>query len=148
MARGSKPGERRGGRVKGTPNKATQDVQAKLAAIGCDPFEGMAKLASGEVPCLMCRESGHLPSGDPCPKCLGTGAEVVPVEVRGRMHSELAQYVAPKRKAVEMSGPNGGAVQVEDVSRPPRQTRDTWLALREKELGGMGAATRPATRGD
>jgi hypothetical protein len=28
MARGSKPGERRGGRQKGTPNKATADVKA------------------------------------------------------------------------------------------------------------------------
>lgn len=28
MARGSKPGERRGGRRKGTPNKATADIKA------------------------------------------------------------------------------------------------------------------------
>lgn len=28
MARGSKPGERRGGRQKGVPNKATRDIKA------------------------------------------------------------------------------------------------------------------------
>lgn len=31
MARGSSPGERRGGRQKGTPNKATVEREAKLA---------------------------------------------------------------------------------------------------------------------
>jgi hypothetical protein len=32
-------------------------------------------------------------------------------ELRGKMFSELAQYVAPKRKAVEHSGPEGGAIE-------------------------------------
>ena len=30
-----------------------------------------------------------------------------PVELRGRMYAELAQYVAPKRKALEHSGDAG-----------------------------------------
>lgn len=30
MARGSKPGERRGGRAKGTPNKITGDIKAMI----------------------------------------------------------------------------------------------------------------------
>jgi hypothetical protein len=44
MARGgSKPGERRGGRQKGTPNKATAALQAEVAASGITPLEVMLK---------------------------------------------------------------------------------------------------------
>lgn len=80
MARGRKTG----GRQKGTPNKATLDIKARLEALGCDPFDGMAKLAMD-------------PNNTP--------------ELRGRMYAELAQYVAPKRKAVEHTGQDGGPVQ-------------------------------------
>ena len=37
MARGSKPGERRGGRQRGTPNKATVAKAAALASASADP---------------------------------------------------------------------------------------------------------------
>src|SRR5918911_849761 len=84
MAGGSRPGERRGGRQKGTPNRATLAVAERLAALGCDPIEGMANLALD-------------PSNTP--------------ELRARMYAELAQYVAPKRKAVEHSGPSGEAIR-------------------------------------
>jgi len=86
-----------GGRVKGTPNKATQDVHARLKELGCDPIEGMAILA------------------------LDTSN---PPELRGRMFSELAQYVAPKRKAVEIAADAGtvagfvvyGVTEAEDMA--------------------------------
>lgn len=63
-----------GGRRPGTANKATLDVQERLAALGCDPIEGMARLAMDLA-------------NDPA--------------LRGRMFAELAGYVAPKRKAVD-----------------------------------------------
>lgn len=63
-----------GGRKKGTPNKRTQDVIERLEALGCDPIEGMAKIAMDKKE---------------------------PTELRAQMFKELAQYVAPKRKAVE-----------------------------------------------
>lgn len=66
-----------GGRAKGTPNKRTLDIQQRLDELKCDPIEGMARLAQDE-------------NASP--------------ELRGRMFSELAQYVAPKRKAVDLSG--------------------------------------------
>ena len=66
-----------GGRKRGTPNKRTQAIIDKLAALGCDPIEGMA--------CLALDEENS-------------------AELRGRMFSELAQYIAPKRKAIEHSG--------------------------------------------
>jgi len=87
MPRGSKPGERRGGRKKGTPNKKSQDVQAMLDKMGCNPLEGMAQIAQEA-----------LEEGDRT--------------LAGQMYKELAQYVAPKRKAVEMTGDAGGPIEV------------------------------------
>ena len=67
-------GRKTGGRRPGTPNRRTLDVIERLDALGCDPIAGMAQIALNEA---------------------------APVEVRARMYAELAQYVAPKRKAVE-----------------------------------------------
>ena len=67
-------GRKTGGRRRGTPNKLTQSVIDRLHELGCDPIEGMAKIAADEA---------------------------TPVELRARMFAELAQYVAPKRKAID-----------------------------------------------
>lgn len=79
-------GVKYGGRTKGTPNKKTTDVADKLNAIGCDPILGMAEIAAEA------RASGNL-------------------ELAGSMYKELAQYIAPKRKAIEVQadvGMSGG----------------------------------------
>jgi hypothetical protein len=68
------------GRPKGALNKRTLDVIDKLAALRCDPIAGMARIAMNKKN---------------------------PVELRGRMYAELAQYVAPKRKALEHSAQPG-----------------------------------------
>jgi hypothetical protein len=65
-----------GGRKKGTPNRRTLEVVDLLNNLGCDPIEGMARLALD-------------PTNSP--------------ELRGRLFSELAQYVAPKRKSIDVS---------------------------------------------
>lgn len=71
----------------GTPNKRTQDVIERLDALGCDPLEGMARLAMDEA---------NAP------------------ELRGRMFAELAGYCYPKRKAVELAGDaERGPIQVQ-----------------------------------
>jgi hypothetical protein len=77
---GSKPGERRGGRKPGSPNRRTLDVIDRLAALRCDPIAGMARIAMNKK---------------------------TPIEIRARLFSELAQYVAPKRKALEHSAQPG-----------------------------------------
>lgn len=71
------------GRQKGTPNRATAEVSERLTELGCDPIEGMASIAANETN---------------------------PPELRGRMYAELAQYVYPKRKAVEHTGQCGEVV--------------------------------------
>ena len=90
MPRGAKVGERRGGRQKGTPNKRTMAVAERLEALGCDPIEGMAGIAMDE------------------------NAEL---GLRAQMYKELAHYIAPKRKAIEVTGEGGGPVKTEMTVR-------------------------------
>jgi len=46
MPRGSKPGERRGGRQAGTPNKATADIKALAAKHAPEAMIELARLAT------------------------------------------------------------------------------------------------------
>jgi hypothetical protein len=48
MPRGSRPGERRGGRRKGTPNKATAARQAAVAASGLTPLDYLLSVMRDE----------------------------------------------------------------------------------------------------
>lgn len=73
MALGKKTG---GGTRKGSPNKLKAAVAERIAALGCDPFEGMATIAMDMSN---------------------------PPELRGRMHAELAQYLSPKLRSVEQT---------------------------------------------
>jgi len=68
-------GIKSGGRAKGTPNKRSTEVAELLQAIGCEPVEGMARIAMDEA---------QAP------------------ELRGRMYAELTGYLFPKRKALEV----------------------------------------------
>src|SRR5262249_52745209 len=77
-------GYKTGGRQAGTPNKATVELQQKLAALGCDPIIEMATIAENPA---------HA------------------VEIRLRAYSEIAQYVYPKRRAVEVGGDVDAGVQ-------------------------------------
>ena len=49
MPRGSKLGERRGGRQKGTPNRATAVRQAEIAASGETPLDYMLRVMRDET---------------------------------------------------------------------------------------------------
>jgi hypothetical protein len=55
----------------------TVAVAERLEALGCDPIEGMARIAMD----------------------INT-----PIDLRSKLYSELAQYIAPKRKAIEHTG--------------------------------------------
>ncbi len=69
------------GRKPGTVNKKTAEVRELLLSLKCDPVTGMARIAMNSKN---------------------------PPELRGRMYSELAQYMWPKRRAVEVSGEGDG----------------------------------------
>jgi hypothetical protein len=79
-------GRKTGGRKRGTPNKATRAIVEILRDLDCEPIEGMARIAMNKR---------NAP------------------ELRGRMFAELATYVHTKRKAMEISGPEGGQLQTE-----------------------------------
>ena len=82
MPRGSKPGERRGGRQKGTPNKDTKALCDRIAERypGWDPVEAMAEIAQDDTNDVMIRLAAL---------------------------KEIAQYIHPKRKAIEHTGKDG-----------------------------------------
>jgi hypothetical protein len=85
-------GRKTGGRAKGTPNKKTLEVQERLAEMGCDPIEGMARIALDESN---------------------------PPELRGKMFAELAQYLHPKRRATEIKTDTGPQVRFFINTEPP-----------------------------
>jgi hypothetical protein len=72
-------GTKNSGRKKGVPNKRTQSIIDQLAGLNCNPIEGMAKIAKQAM------AEGEL-------------------ALAGQMYKELAQYVAPKRKSIEVTG--------------------------------------------
>jgi len=86
-------GRKTGGRTKGTPNKRTQEVVRRLTSLGCDPIEGMALIAMDEANSM---------------------------ELRARVYMELAQYIAPKRKALALSSTNDERV-VFNIGLPDRR---------------------------
>src|SRR3954468_16183547 len=110
-------GQKTGGRRRGTPNRRTGEVAERLAALGCDPIEGMAAIAMGDVPCPACDGSGEVAGsrggpGETCEACHGRGREPIRAELRAKMLAELAGYVYPKRKAVELDAPTGNPIQL------------------------------------
>jgi hypothetical protein len=67
-------GRKTGGRVPGSLNKRSVEVAERLARLGCEPIEGMARIAMDK----------H-----------------APLDIRARMFAELASYCYAKRRAVE-----------------------------------------------
>lgn len=139
------------GRQPGQPNRDTRTVEAIIAAKGVSPHEAMCDIVLGNVECNVCRgslftkyiledgkhtkECSHNQKETqsdscicngigtrPCASCNQTGYEKISPDLRGKMAAELAQYIAPKRKAVEHTGAEGGAIEhsllVEFVSGP------------------------------
>jgi hypothetical protein len=70
-------GHKTGGRKAGTPNRKTREISELLESLGHNPIEAMVEIATDPNASL---------------------------ELRGRMNAELAHYVYPKRKAVEVAG--------------------------------------------
>ena len=80
-----------GGRQEGAPNKRTKELTALLEEKfpGYNPIVAMATIANDEE---------------------------VDLELRSKMHKEVSQYIAPKRKAIEHSGNTGIMVHLKDLS--------------------------------
>jgi hypothetical protein len=105
---------KKGGRVKGEPNKRTKELKEYLESIGCFPDEVLAQIVMGKP--IKCRisfneETGDFVEGDMLPK----------LEERMSAAKELMQYIYPKRKAVEVSGENGEKVMFVLAGLAPNQ---------------------------
>jgi hypothetical protein len=74
-----------GGRKKGTPNRATRTLKEKLDTIDCDPVLELTKIAMDE------KNS---------------------IEIRVRCLIEIAPYVHPKRKPVDLSSDQPTVINV------------------------------------
>lgn len=77
MPKGSKPGERRGGRQKGTPNRTTAERQRRIAESGSTPLDYLLSLMRDE--------------SQSC-------------DVRFEAAKAAAPYVHPRLSAIEHSG--------------------------------------------
>lgn len=85
----SKGGKREGaGRPTGATNKRSQAIADKLEELNCDPIEGMAMIMNDT-------SLDH--------------------SLRLAAMKELAQYVAPKRKAVDIDATVDGSVNIQVV---------------------------------
>lgn len=116
-----------GGRVKGSTNKKTIEVIETLAKMKCNPIEGMVKIAM-DARSLLDNESllvvkairelleGKEELLEFFEMILKSWTHHSP-ELRAKMFSELAQYVFPKRKAVELSTDPNNPLTVEVIQR-------------------------------
>lgn len=89
-------GIKTGGRVAGTPNKKTQDLQERLQELGVDPVTGLAAIAKDIT---------------------------APLELRAKVQMELMAYMYPKRKALDVGSSQQQPVSIRiGLSVPPKKS--------------------------
>lgn len=103
-----KPRHPNAGRKKGTPNKSSQDLMAKCEAKGLDVFEAMVDFAMNSSE----------------------------VSVRVTMLKELAGYLYPKRKALEVSVKSEIDQAAEDFQLLPPEKQAELLETQAKKIRG------------
>lgn len=111
MAGGLKPGQKAlvgAGRKKGTPNKNTFELRAAIAA-ACgadwDPLVAMSRIG----------KTGFADRYEPDEETGGlkfVGFLPVSEKTRSSCLKEVSEYIHAKRKAVELSGPDGDPMQM------------------------------------
>lgn len=111
----------------------------------CDQCKPGAKRAK----CLWCSGTGIKTIGvRTCQSCYGTLFEACSPDLRGRMFAELAQYVESKRKAIEVSNPDGTLtprVEIVYVEAPRQQSASVEPSPKLVEAGEViEAASEPA----
>lgn len=95
--KGSRPGERRGGRKPGSQTQKRKDLSDLLdeKVPGFDPVVWLASVAAGQA-----LDSDGAPLS-------------VTLDQRIACAKEVSRYVRPTLKAVELSGPGGGFIPVQ-----------------------------------
>lgn len=97
-----------GGREKGTPNKDTAELQEICKRLKCSPFEVTILFAKGDWKALGYEAEKYVSSES---EKATTYKYTIDPSVRAKCASDACQYLYAKRKAVEVSGPEGGAIE-------------------------------------
>lgn len=114
-------GNRGKGRPKGARNKRTQSIEDRIAAAGGHPEVVLAQVANGTLPCGVCHGRGKTefqpqlgaePGVRRCQSCWGSRVERISPKERAWAAAELLSYMAPKKKAIEVTGAGGGPIPV------------------------------------
>jgi hypothetical protein len=108
------------GRAKGVPNKSTIELRALIAekcGADWDPLVEMARIAqTGAQPVWdpITDKQAVITDVDPDTGISFTIPVTIPVsdKVRSMCRKEVAEYLHAKRKAVEMSGPDGDPIEL------------------------------------
>jgi hypothetical protein len=128
MPRGSKPGERRGGRQPGTPNKSTALVNAAFSAATSNPELSPLDFLLGVM-------------RDPS----------IPPDWRFRAAQAAAPYVHPKAERAQAVDPAATAEQIEgpsdDLSKDPMyEALQAWERVCRGEDPILAHTAKPASR--
>jgi hypothetical protein len=112
-------GNKTGGRQKGTPNKATEELQEIARKFKYHPFEIMMMYAHRDHKALGLPEYTTIAvteSGERIEKL------TISPELQEKSAKDANEYLAPKRKAVEHTGKNGEKLfSIEDYLRSKNQ---------------------------
>ena len=106
---GAKPGERRGGRKKGTPNKKTSVQVAAVQATGVTPLEYMLDVMR-----------------QPIPKGASISETIAISDQRFEAAKAAAPYVHPRLAAIEHTGKDGGPIKA-DITLSPDEAYKRML---------------------
>jgi hypothetical protein len=116
-----------GGRPKGIPNKRTQETTKIAEELGVDPFRVLLYMAGDMY--MELYPTFKLKPGEEPPH--------IPMDIRKDAAKEAVKYLYPQKKAVEVTGKDGGPL---DVSmKMPADQRQKRLSLLRALVGG-GAA--------
>lgn len=120
MPSGSKPGERRGGRVKGKLNEITILGKDAIAAGGQEAYQFHLKVMRNDLECGVCRGSGKAPYEKDedthrrkCVSCGGDGKERIKPETRLHASENVFDRWLPKLKSMEHVGNENKPIQHE-----------------------------------
>lgn len=101
------------GPCQNTPDRMPPNVAEQLRQLDCDPIAGLAALAQDAT---------------------------TPRALRAHIFAVLATYIAPRRKAIELSGPGGGPIDIEahgwDFSNLSLDEMKTLAELTRKATAG------------
>jgi len=153
MPKGSKPGERRGGRKKGTPNKKPETVVRQVIAPALKRFEARVERVIQEYETIagstirdLFDELGELKPMRDWPDSAARAVSRVEVDKEGAVKiwlwnkpaalDSLAKHLGMFIDRHEHSGPNGTAIRLETSAKDLLAARIAGIAARTGTPGG------------